>query len=77
MSPAVPQQSLSGAITSEDELIETPGLELLEELGWKHANLMQEEPGPANPTGRTSFRELVLPAQFRGSLCDAARRREP
>jgi type I restriction enzyme, R subunit len=68
MSPAASQQSLSAAITSENELIETPGLELLEGLGWTHANLMQEEPGPANPTGRMSFRELVLPARFRAAL---------
>src|SRR5262249_30199928 len=68
MPPAAPQHSLSAAITSESGLIETPGLELLEELGWKHANLMQEEPGPANPTGRMSFRELVLPARFRAAL---------
>src|SRR5262249_3046743 len=66
MPPAAPQSSLSGAITSESGLIETPGLELLEELGWTHANLMQEEPGPA--TGRNSFRELVLPARFRAAL---------
>ena len=36
----VPQKSLSGVITSEDKLIEKPGLDLLEELGWKHANLI-------------------------------------
>ena len=49
--PPVPQGSLSAAITSEGGLIEGPGLELLEELGWQHANLMQEQPRPANPTG--------------------------
>jgi type I restriction enzyme, R subunit len=68
MRPAAPQSSLSGAITSESGLIETPGLELLEELGWTHANLMQEEPGASNPTGRLSLRELVLPARFRVAL---------
>ena len=50
--PPAPQGSLSGAITSEGGLIETPGLELLEDLGWQHANLMHELPGPPNPTGR-------------------------
>jgi type I restriction enzyme, R subunit len=49
-------------------LIEKPGLELLEVLGWQHFNLMKEEPGPANPTGRLSFRELVLPARLRSAL---------
>jgi type I restriction enzyme, R subunit len=68
MSPAPPQQSLSAAITSEDELIERPGLDLLEQLGWKHANLMHEQPGALNPTGRFSFRELVLPARLRAAL---------
>ena len=49
-------------------MIEGPGLDLLVELGWQHANLMQEEPRPANPTGRLSFRELVLPARLRAAL---------
>ncbi len=61
MSPPAPQKSLSGVITSEDELVEKPGLELLVELGWTHVDLFNEEPGPANPTGRLSFRELCCP----------------
>ena len=65
MCPAARYQSLSGVITSEDRLVETPGLDLLTELSWTHANLMDEEPGPGNPTGRLSFRELVLPARLR------------
>jgi type I restriction enzyme, R subunit len=68
MAPPAPQKSLSAAITSESGLIENPGLDLLEELSWKHENLMQEEPGPANPTGRLTFRELILPARFRAAL---------
>jgi type I restriction enzyme R subunit len=68
MVPPAPQKSLSGAITTEGGLIEKPGLELLEVLGWQHFNLMKEEPGPANPTGRLSFRELVLPARLRSAL---------
>jgi type I restriction enzyme R subunit len=68
MSPPVPQASLSATITSEGGLIEKPGLDLLEELGWKHVNLMQEKPGPANPSGRLTFRELILPARFRSAL---------
>ena len=65
---AAPRKSLSTAITSEGRLIEKPGLDLLEELGWTHANLMHEEPGPANPSGRLTFGELILPARFRTSL---------
>jgi type I restriction enzyme, R subunit len=41
MVPAVSQKSLSGVITSEDKLVEKPGLDLLVELGWTHANLMK------------------------------------
>jgi hypothetical protein len=55
MVPPAPQKSLSGAITTEGGLIEKPALELLEVLGWQHFNLMKEEPGPANPTGRLSL----------------------
>jgi type I restriction enzyme R subunit len=62
------QQSLSGVITSEDKLVERPGLDLLVELGWTHADLFNEELSPANPTGRQSFRELVLPARLRVAL---------
>lgn len=63
-----PRKSLSGVITSEDGLVETPGLDLLAELGWRHVNLMDEEPGPANANGRLSFRDLVLPALLRVAL---------
>ncbi|QOZ07310.1 type I restriction endonuclease subunit R [Bradyrhizobium sp. CCBAU 51765] len=65
---SAPQNSLSGIITSEDKLVEKPGLELLVDLGWTHADLFKEEPGPPNPTGRLSFRELVLPARLRAAL---------
>lgn len=63
-----PRKSLSGVITSEDGLVETPGLDLLAELGWRHVNLMDEEPGPSNANGRLSFRDLVLPARLRAAL---------
>ena len=68
MVPPAPKGSLSGVITSEDKLVERPGLDLLVELGWTHADLFSEEPGPSNPTGRQSFRELVLPARLRAAL---------
>jgi type I restriction enzyme R subunit len=68
MSPPASQNSLSGAITSENALIEKPGLDLLEELGWQHTSLLHEAPGPANPTGRATFHELILPARFRVAL---------
>ena len=65
---APPPKSLSGVITSEDKLVEKPGLDLLVELGWTHANLMKEELGPTNATGRLSFRELVLPFRLHEAL---------
>jgi type I restriction enzyme, R subunit len=43
--------SLTGHLASEDGSVEQPALELLQELGWSHANLLHEVPGPANPTG--------------------------
>src|SRR5262245_49030204 len=61
-------KSLSGAITSELGLVEKPGIELLEELGWTHESHMKEEPGLTNPTGRLSFRELVLSARLRQAM---------
>jgi type I restriction enzyme R subunit len=68
MLPVASEKSLSGAITSEDMLVEQPGLDLLAELGWNHANFFKEELGPANSTGRLSFRELVLPARLSAAL---------
>lgn len=60
--------SLSGVVASEDGIIEQPALELLEELGWTHFNLMYETPGPTNNTGRTSFHQTYLPARLRAAL---------
>ncbi len=53
---------------TELSLVEQPAIELLESLGWTHGNLMQELPGPHNPTGRLSWRETVLPARLRTAL---------
>lgn len=60
--------SLTGLVASEDGAVEQPALALLEELGWTPVNLMNETPGPANPTGRTSFRQPHLPARLRAAL---------
>ena len=60
--------SLTGIVASEDGIIERPALELLEELGWTPVNLMDETPGPTNPTGRTSRRQTYLPAYLRAAL---------
>ena len=63
-----PGPSLSGAIASERELVEEPAIALLHSLGWQHGDLMQEEPGPQNPTGRLSYAEVILPARLRAAL---------
>jgi type I restriction enzyme, R subunit len=38
------------------------------ELGWKLGDLLNEELGPTNPTGRLSFRELILTDRLRSAL---------
>lgn len=60
--------SLSGMVASEDDIVERPALALLEGLGWQRVNLMDEAPGPANSTGRTSFRQTWLPARLKAAL---------
>jgi type I restriction enzyme R subunit len=55
-------------MASEKAVVEGPAITLLEELGWTHGNLMHEQPGPANSTGRLSFREVVLPARVRAAI---------
>ncbi|WDF73934.1 type I restriction endonuclease subunit R [Novosphingobium sp. KACC 22771] len=60
--------SLSGVMASEEGAVEKPALALLAELGWTPINLMAEQPGPASPTGRTSFAQPHLPARLRAAL---------
>lgn len=60
--------SLSSFVASEDKTVEQPALDLMEQLGWERINLLHEQPGPDNPTGRVSFRQTYLPAQFRSAM---------
>ncbi len=60
--------SLTGLVASEDGIVEKPALSLLRDLGWSPLNLQDEAPGPANPTGRTSFHQVCLPARLRAAL---------
>jgi len=53
---------------SEDGAVEQPALALLQQLGWRHLNLMEEAPGPDNPTGRTSFHQAWFPARLKAAL---------
>ncbi|WP_042776337.1 type I restriction endonuclease subunit R [Sinorhizobium fredii] len=59
---------LTGIVASEDGIVEKPALALLRELGWQHVDLHGEVPGPANPTGRTSFQQAFLPARLKAAL---------
>jgi len=60
--------SLTGQFAGEDASIEQPALAVLAELGWQTANLIDEKPGPGNPTGRSTFRQTYLPARLRAAL---------
>ena len=67
MAPALNAKEPSAGF-GELALVEVPALDELQALGWTHGNLMQELPGPLNPTGRLSWRETVLPARLRDAL---------
>lgn len=60
--------SLTGIVASEDGIVEKPALALLQELGWQHVNCQGEQPGPDNPTGRTSFQQAYFPAHLKAAL---------
>ncbi|MFA7430624.1 MAG: type I restriction endonuclease subunit R [Rhodospirillaceae bacterium] len=61
-------RGLTGIVASEDGIVEKPALALFQELGWQHVDLHGEQPGPANPTGRTSFQQAFLPAYLKAAL---------
>ena len=58
----------ASSFADESGTVEQPTAELLAELGWQVVNLRGERPGAGNPTGRASFREIVLPARLRPAL---------
>lgn len=58
----------ASALVPEAEAVEQPTIALLAALGWRTANLLNEQPGPANLTGRQSFREVLLPARLHPAL---------
>ena len=60
--------SILSSISTEDGLVEAPAIELLQELGWSCANLFHETPGPANPTGRLTFKTPFLPARMTAAV---------
>lgn len=60
--------SFYGKIASEKGVVEVPAIELFQELGWVHEDLYNEQPGATSVTGRSTFKELVLPKRLRASL---------
>lgn len=61
-------RGLTGIVASEDGIVEKPALALLQELGWQHVDLYDEQPGPANLTGRTSFQQAHFPKYLKAAL---------
>lgn len=59
-----PLGSLVSAMSTEQDLVEGPAIELMASLGWSIADLFHEKPGPQNPTGRLSLRTPFLPARL-------------
>ncbi len=62
-------RGLTGIVASEGGIVERPALALLQDLGWQHVDLHNEQPGPANPTGRTTFHQPYLAAYLKDALC--------
>lgn len=59
------------AAFGEGAMVEEPAVARLVELGWRHANLFHEAPSPLAPdprTGRTSFRQAMLPGSLRAAI---------
>lgn len=55
----------------EGEMVEAPAVARLVDLGWRHENLYTENPLPVAPdarTGRTSFRQAMLPGPLRAAI---------
>ncbi|WP_234731322.1 type I restriction endonuclease subunit R [Acidocella facilis] len=68
MVPKDPLSSLVSSLSTEAALVENPAIELMGELGWSTADLLHEQPGPKNPTGRASFKTPFLPARLAAAL---------
>jgi type I restriction enzyme R subunit len=68
MPPKDPAAALLSTLSTEASLVEAPAIELMATLGWSTANLLQETPGPANPTGRLSLKTPFLPARLSAAL---------
>lgn len=67
------EESLGRVLSAfgEGAMVEEPAVARLVELGWRHANLYTENPfalAPDARTGRTSFRQAMLPGPLRAAV---------
>ena len=67
------EESLGAVLSAfgEGRMVEDPAVARLVELGWRHENLYMETPlalAPDPRTGRTSFRQAMLPAPLRAAI---------
>ncbi|HEU4959087.1 MAG TPA: type I restriction endonuclease subunit R [Sphingomonas sp.] len=67
------EESLGSVLSTfgEGAMVEEPAVARLIELGWRHENLYTEAPSPDAPdprTGRTSFRQAMLPNPLRAAI---------
>ena len=53
---------------TEDQLVERPGIELFEELGWDHVNAFYETLGPEGTLGRDNKAEVFLTRRLRQAV---------
>jgi type I restriction enzyme R subunit len=67
MSPTPGVKEMSASY-GELMLVEQPAIELLESLGWKHANLYTETFGEQGTEGRESEHQVILARRLRGAL---------
>ena len=67
------EESLGSVLSAfgEGQMVEDPAVARLVELGWRHENLYTENPASLAPdprTGRTSFRQAMLPSALRAAI---------
>jgi len=67
MSPASGIREMAASY-GELMLVEQPAIELLESLGWTHANLYAETFGPHGTEGRESEHQVILTRRLRAAL---------
>ena len=59
---------MAAGLYGEDEAVENPALDILEQLGWETVSAFNEKLGPAGTLGRESHVEMVLTHRLRPAL---------